>query len=373
MPRTRILNIASARFFMKTVNLIGWQAESDRVSESEWSELLDHFADANIYQTWSYGSVRWGAKNLSHLIVKQNSQVVAAAQVRIVRPSKFKLGLAYLRWGPLCQLRGSDLDPSVVQAMVDALRAEYVEKRGLYLEILPNAFLDSRRAEIFQTAFRQFNSERGMTGAKYRTLVLDLQPSIEELRKKLDKKWRNQLNASERNGLRIVESDNLQDYDVFCKLYDQMWERKQFDTTVKTDEFRRIQQQLPDSQRMRIMICLHREEPVAGIVGSQMGDSAIYLLGATNEGGRNLKAAYLLHWAMIRSLKEKQVRYYDLGGINPATNPGVYHFKIGFNGADVSHMSPVVACDNKLSAAFVKLGKVARGGFRRFQPRFGHA
>jgi lipid II:glycine glycyltransferase (peptidoglycan interpeptide bridge formation enzyme) len=355
------------------MNRTGSLAESDNVNQSEWSELLDHFADANIYQTWSYGSVRWGAKNLSHLILKQDGQVVAIAQLRIVRPSKFKLGIAYLRWGPLCQLRGQELDSNVVQAMVDALRAEYVEKRGLYLEVLPNAFSDSRRAELFQKAFRGFNSQGGMTGAKYRTLVLDLQSSIEELRKKLDKKWRNQLNASERNGLRIVESENLKDYDVFCKLYDQMWERKQFDTTVKTEEFRRIQEQLPETQRMRIMICLQGEQPVAGLVCSVIGDSAIYLLGATNESGRNLKAAYLLHWTTIQSLKDKHIRYYDLGGINPTSNPGVYHFKCGFNAADVSHISPLVACDNKFSAAFVKLGQVARGGLRRFQPGLGHA
>src|SRR5579864_788021 len=346
--------------------------ETDNVSESDWSALLDRFLDANIYQTWAYGSVRWGSKNLSHLILKQAGEVVAIAQLRIVRPTKFKLGIAYLRWGPLCQPRGRALDLSSIQAMADALRAEYVEKRGLYLEILPNAFSDSARAEMFQSAFREFDHRGGMTGARYRTLVLDLQPSIGDLRKKLDPKWRNKLNASERNGLRIVDSKSLQEYDVFCKLYDQMRERKQFDTTVSVEEFRRIQDHLPETQRMRIMICLHGDDPLAGIVCAQMGDSAIYLLGATNEAGRNLKAAYVLHWAMVPSLKEKQVRYYDLGGINPATNPGVYSFKAGFNGADVSHMSPVVACDSKLSAAFVRLGKVARSGLRRFQPRVGH-
>jgi lipid II:glycine glycyltransferase (peptidoglycan interpeptide bridge formation enzyme) len=152
-----------------------------------------------------------------------------------------------------------------------------------------------------------------------------------------------------------------------------MWERKQFDTSVDISEFRRIQERLPEKQRMRIMLCLHGDEPIAGLVSSAIGDSAIYLLGATNESGRNLKAAYVMHWSMIQSLKEKQIRYYDLGGINPATNPGVYHFKCGFNGADVSHISPIVACDNKLSAVFVKLGQVARGGLRRVQPRAGHA
>lgn len=350
-----------------------YQAEIDKVTETEWCELLDRFGDANIYQTWSYGAVRWGTKNLSHLILKRNGEVVGIAQVRIIRPTRFKLGIAYLRWGPAFHLRTQALNVDDVKAMAAALREEFVEDRGLYLEILPNAFSDSSRSAAFQSAFQRFDHRAGISGGKYRTFVLDLLPALEELRKKLDKKWRNQLNAAERNDLRIVEGNGVEEYDVFCKLYDEMWERKQFESTVSIGEFRRIQEQLPKSQRMRIMLCLHGEQPVAGLVCSEMGDSCIYLLGATNDEGRNLKAAYLLHWSMIRSLKEKQVRYYDLGGINPAKNPGVYHFKCGFNGADVTHISPLVACDSKLSAAFVQLGQVARSSRRRIQVGFSHA
>jgi len=36
-------------------------------------------------------------------------------------------------------------------------------------------------------------------------------------------------------------------------------------------------------------------EPVAGLVASAMGDTAIYLLGATSDKGLNSKGAYLLH------------------------------------------------------------------------------
>ena len=203
--------------------------------------------------------------------------------------------------------------------------------------------------------------------------MLDLSPSSEELRKKLNPKWRNKLSGAERNDLRIIEGDSAGEYDIFCRLYAQMWERKRFETTVSIEEFRRIQGHLPANQRMRIMICEHKEQPVAGLVCSAIGDSAIYLLGATSEDGMKLKAAYLLQWAMIRSLKDRCVRYYDLGGIDPIANPGVHHFKSGFNGADMSHISPLVACDNRLSAAFVKAGQVVRGSLRRFQLRFGHA
>ena len=44
-----------------------WQVEVDRATPADWSAMLDLFEDANLYQTWSYGEVRWGGKNLSHL------------------------------------------------------------------------------------------------------------------------------------------------------------------------------------------------------------------------------------------------------------------------------------------------------------------
>ena len=355
------------------MNRSAFEVEIDSVTEPQWSGLLDHFEDANIYQTWTYGSIRWRAKNLSHLLLKQSGEVVGMAQLRIVRPKNFRMGIAYLRWGPICQARNGALDQNIVRAMADALRQEYVEKRGLYLEILPNAFSDSPRGEIFQSAFSRFNREIGLSRGKYRTFVLDLQPSIEVLRKKFDAKWRNKLNGAEKNDLQITVSESVKDYDVFCKLYDEMWEKKRFETTVSTAEFRRIQEQLPASQRMRIVISHCKGEPVGSVIYSAMGDTAIYLLGATNGTGRNLKAAHLMQWSVIQSLKEMGVRYYDLGGIDPVANPGVYSFKAGMSGADVSHMTPLVACDNILSSTFVKAGHVVRGGLRRLQLRFGHA
>ena len=66
---------------------------------------------------------------------------------------------------------------------------------------------------------------------------------------------------------------------------------------------------------------------MAGLVASAMGDSAIYLLGATSDDGLNAKGAYLLQWTLIQWLKENGFKWYDLGGIDPEGNPGVYSFK----------------------------------------------
>ena len=286
--------------------------------------MLDLFYDANLYQTWSYGAVRWGRKNLSHLVLKRNGEVLGMAQLRIIRPTRFNFGMAYLRWGPLCHRRGRELDAEAALRIARALQEEYVCKRRLLLQILPNAFVGSPRAALFQSGFSRFTQEPPTSANVYRTFVLDLAPPIEELRKNLDKKWRNQLTRSEKNGLKIVAGNGTEEYRTFCRMYDQMWKRKSFETTVDVEEFGRLQEDLPESHRMRILICEQDGLPVAGLVASAMGDSAIYLLGATSDDGLNAKGAYLLQWTLIQWLKENGFRSYDLGGIDPERNPGVY-------------------------------------------------
>jgi lipid II:glycine glycyltransferase (peptidoglycan interpeptide bridge formation enzyme) len=343
----------------------GWQVEVDRTTSAEWSQLLDSFDDANIYQTFAYGEVRWGRKNLSRLVLKRNGEVQGMAQLRIIRPTPLKFGIAYLRWGPIFERRGRLLDPEVAQRMAYTLRTEYVEKRRLFLRVIPNAFIGSPRAAAIQNAFSGFRQEPLSSENTYRTIVLDLAPKVEELRKNLDPKWRNKLSGAEKNNLTVVAGNGSEEYETFCQLYYQMRQRKTFETTVDVEEFGRIQKDLDTPHRMQILICENKGAPVAGIVVSAIGDSAIYLLGATSDDGLNTKGAYLLQWTMIQWLKANDVRWYDLGGIDPEGNPGVYTFKRGFAGTDICQMNPLVACDSTLSSAVVRAGFTLQRTVRR--------
>ena len=333
-----------------------WKIEVDSTSPGEWAGLLDLFTDANIYQTWSYGEVRWGRENLSHLVLKRDGEVVGIAQLRIVRPTSLKFGIAYLRWGPLYEHRAKSLDRDVVEAFARALEEEYVNKRRLFLRILPNAFDGTARAQTIQGAFSGFTSEPPIAENTYRTFVVDLGPSIEELRKGLDRKWRNQLTRAEKNNLTVITGTGGSEYDTFCQIYNNMMSRKAFDTTVDVGEFGRIQNELADRHRMQVLICEDKGVPVAGLVASAMGDSAIYLLGATSDSGLNSKGAYLLQWTLIQRLKDSGIRWYDLGGIDPEGNPGVYHFKSGMSGSDVRQIDPIVKSNSVVSLVAAKVG-----------------
>src|SRR6516162_6946581 len=76
-------------------------SEVDGVTDTQWYELVRGFKDANIYQTSAYERARSGVSNTSHVVVKREGEVVAAAQARIMKVPAMPAGIAYVRWGPM--------------------------------------------------------------------------------------------------------------------------------------------------------------------------------------------------------------------------------------------------------------------------------
>jgi lipid II:glycine glycyltransferase (peptidoglycan interpeptide bridge formation enzyme) len=335
-----------------------FHVEVDNVTADNWDILLEYFQDSTLYQTWAYGVVRWGRRNLSHLVLRYDDKVVGIAQLRIIRRGALPGGIAYIRWGPLFHRHDTNLEQETVNQMATALYNEYVVKRRLFLRMLPGAFVGSERAKFLESGFyRLFKVRPGFLNIE-RTLLLDLSPTLVELRKRLDQKWRNQLNRAEKNDLQIRIGNGIADYEIFARLYREMWNRKRFETSVNIDEFSRICDVLPANLKLRIILCYAGEDAVSGIVCSAMGDKGIYILGATTEAGLKSKGAYLLQWSMIRWLKDNGFRYYDLGGIDPEHNPGVYHFKCGLSGQDVTRLPPLESCEHLLSGLYMKFADI---------------
>ena len=332
----------------------------DQVTETEWNALLEEFADASIYQTWAYGAVSWGERQLSHLVLQCDGAPAAMAQVRIVRVPVLGSGIAYLRSGPVCTPRNSTWDSAVWAAISDALVQEYVVRRRLLLRVLPHIFLQDTVATAATTMWNERGILEDASLRKYHTLRVNLRPSVEELRRQLSSRWRRQLNIAERNSLEIVEGYTDDLYCQFLSLYREMMARKQFDTSVDVEEFRRIQLRLPASQKMMTFICRNTSRAVAGLVVATVGQTAIYLLAATGDDGLDARGSYLLQWHAIRRLKELGFEWYDLGGVNREVNPGVFTFKSGMGGEEVCQLGRYELGSAPLSRWSVSVGEGAR-------------
>lgn len=338
-----------------------YSVEVDTVDKTIWNCILERFDDANIYQTWSYEEVKSGINNMSHLLLKKNGDVVAAAQARIAKIPFTSTGVAYIRWGPLWRLRGKAEDREVFKLAIRALRNEYVCQRRLLLRILPLIFND--QFEIFNSILMQEAFNRVSIEEAQRTLLVNLSHPIEELKKGLNQKWRNSLNRAEKNNLIIVEGFDNDLFGLFIEIYRQMHGRKKFMETSDVNQFRMIQRDLPDSFKMKIMIAISNGQPAAGVIYSSIGDMGIYLYGGTSNVGLSTNGSYLLQWNILSSLKNKGVIWYNLHGINPVKNPGTYKFKLGFcgkNGKDVFYLGTYDSCNEPITQAIVRFANLAR-------------
>lgn len=307
----------------------GYSVECDNLDEYEWNDIFNQFADSNIYQTWPYNSVRHGVNNLSHTILKYKGKVVSASQARIV---KFPIGggLAYIRWAPLWKLLNTTEDIERFRMSLRALRNEYVLRRHLLLRIFPIVY--NYNSKSFSDIFLQEGFRPSPNETPPRTFLLDIRPSLEDIRKNFNQKWRNCLNKSERNEIDMIGGTEDYLFANFIDIYNSLLKRKQFKEPNDINEFRMIQNKLPLEHKMMLFICESNGSISAGGIFTAIGDTGVYLFGATNSIGMKDKSSYAIQWKAIQWMKSKGCHFYNLNGINPETNPGGYHFKKGVAG-----------------------------------------
>lgn len=315
----------------------------DQFSPDEWREMASSFADNTIYQTWGFGDLRARetSTKVSRLAVLLGETVLGLAQVRIKRIPMSRAGIAYVYWGPLWR-RSQESGATNLRAVLEGIHSEYAVRRGLAVRLVPRLAEDLSAAEEMQ-AFAQAGFVRDSSNA-YETILLDLSPDGSELRAGLCRKWRNHLSQSEKGSVEVRVCSDEASMERIESLYAEMWEKKQFETGVSVQSFRRLQEMLHESERPIVLLAYSEGEAIAGHVLSLLGDTGVNLLSASIDRGRKLKASYLLLWRAIETAKRAGARWYDLGGIDREKNPGVYSFKSGVRGAECVFAGQFDAC-----------------------------
>jgi hypothetical protein len=345
---------------------VGFAVEVDTIIEDQWSVMAQQFADANICQTWAYGVARSGLSNVSHLVLKRGIGVVGAVQARLAGLPALRLGLAYIRWGPLWKLRTGQEDAEVFRQMVRAIRNEYAIRRGLAVRLLPH-LCDEEDAP-----HRKILEEEGYEPTRkrqpYRTILMDIRAPLDELERGLHPKWRKHLSRARKNNLEIVEGEEDSLFEALGAVYREMVQRKQFVSDADIRPYITTQQTLAPAEKMRVVLCKADGEVVAGALFSPLGDTAVDLFRATSNRGITTHGSYLVQWRVIEYLKQHGCLWYNLNGINPTKNPGGYQFKsqlAGKNGRDVRFLGPFDAYPNAALRLLMAAGEKLRASLRR--------
>jgi lipid II:glycine glycyltransferase (peptidoglycan interpeptide bridge formation enzyme) len=356
----------------RTVRLLGagFNCEIDSSDEQTWDQLVLEFEDGNIYQTWPYGDVVAGRGSSSHLILRSNGEVVAIAQARIKSLPLVSLGIAYVQWGPVWRRTGSKTNVEVFRQALRALRNEFVCKRGLSLRLFPMVF------ENDSAGFDTILAEEGFASigeeTRGRTILMDLTPSLPELKEGLGSHWKRELKVAVKNNLEFAEGSSDELFERFIGMYKEMVSRKKFVEPNDIYQFKLIQTRLPEPLKMRVLLCSSAGSLCAGAIYSRMGNSAIYLFGATSNIGMKSRGSYFLQWKMVEALKQQRAVIYNLNGINPDKNPGTYKFKndlAGKHGRDVFYAGRFEVHAGWFSQSLVQMGDSLRMERRKFRQR----
>jgi hypothetical protein len=326
------------------------------VDRETWLRLAPTFKDYNYRQTWSFGGAcaeRIGAVS-EHVVIEHSERgILGLADVRIKKLPFVGGGIAYINGGPLV-LKNTDIDEKILLDVVTALQNEYVSKRKLSLRISPS-FLDGTRIYAIKTIFSNLGFNDFCQRKK--TIILDLSLDLAEIRQNLHQKWRNALNTAEKKKLESRHGKDMLLLEQFIPLFNDLISKKAFSVDLGIDFYANVQSQSTDTEKFLVTLADNEGIPVAGHVASILGDSCVYLLGATNDDGRKLNAAYLLQWEVIKQAKAMGCRWYDLGGIDSEKNPGVYRFKQRMGGMEVTIPGPYEKRATGARAFLVHIGE----------------
>ncbi len=324
--------------------VVALRLETRIVSGVEWDRTIATFDEVCQEQLHVFASARWPAVKQEPMLFLADGQVVGGS-LMMVQPLPLGIGqIAVSKWGPMLK-DGAGPDAAAIHAgMVEALIAEYAERRGLMLSVLPRASLTMGNPEYERLVIRGFKrgSELGFP-SRY---IVNLRLSDAEQRKSFAQKWRYHLNKSEKAGLSF-EHAGAERIGEFDTLYSAMADRKQFPDHSAYDTVPQLMAIDVEALRPELFFVRHEGEVVAGALIFKAGDRAVYLYGATNDKALPLRAGYFIHWNIIRWLRDNtKASWYDLGGTDGFH--GLHQFKKGMVG-EAGVITPVPPVANYAS------------------------
>ncbi|AWG42951.1 peptidoglycan bridge formation protein FemAB [Candidatus Borreliella tachyglossi] len=170
------------------------------------------------------------------------------------------------------------------------------------------------------------------------TTILNLNDSLDNIKARMKKKTRYNITLSCKKDVTVIIDDDFNYFNEFYALHEATAKRDKFTIHSKNyikdliKEFRR-----DENSTIKLIIALHNEKLISGIIVGIYKDKATYLYGASSREDRHLMANYAVQFSAIQMLKSYSIKEYDLLGIPPTTDEkhplfGLFQFKTGFGG-----------------------------------------
>lgn len=296
----------------------------DRTNASDWDERVGEQAEANLYVFQPWGTykarLKWSVRRIE--ILGEDRQTLAYVQYQVRRVGLVRFVL--VQGCPVLTALGAAWARALIDAFLDHLALGRFDLLGVNFQEFQN---NEMVPALLTLGFVPVVSPR------HYTLEIDLTTSLNAIFAGADRNWRrNLLKALDNPDLNAViltdPAERLRAFDRFTEMYAALQARKGFSNTFNPQAFRDI---AAADLRLVILEVRERGETVMVRITHRAQGRWTDFFAASNERGRATNAAALSVWRLIEQAKAEGCPVYDLGGIDPVGNRGVFNFKRGLS------------------------------------------
>ena len=345
------------------------------MESNRWNSLISKLPNPHFLQTYEWGQVKakygwtplyafWGAdgkckveSDVSQLSTLHSPVAAALILKRQILRNGFaaRLSILYSPKGPLLDWT----DGSLRTQVLNDLQSLAKKQGAIFLKMDPDVVLgtgiphseydslhDGGQAVMSELTRRNWRYASDQIQFR-NTVLVDLDPSEEELLGRMKQKTRYNIRLAERKGV-TVRVGTKADLPMLYKMYAETSVRDGF--VIRDEGYYKtvwelfmaggqssIESRKPSVPLAEPLIAEVNDEPVAALIVFDFAGRACYVYGMSRDVHREKMPTYLLQWEAMKRARSKGCSIYDLWGAPDVFDEsdslwGVYRFKDGFGG-----------------------------------------
>lgn len=298
-----------------------WQGDA-----TTWDRQLMQFPDYTIYQSYGWGEHRshfgWRPYRLTAV---ENEQTIAMAQV-LVRRFPFSTALVWAPGGPVGNISawGKSFQSSLQLA---------IGTKRVYCRMNPMRKQVDQEVELIRSMGWTKAKSPLLSGMSAVYFPSEPQKVREE---KASYNWRRNLRRSQKYE-HMVDVWQKPNIDEIMAVYEAMQTYKKIDQQISKDALKSILERF--GENCVVVRCSDSAGRLLALRGALLlGDRGWDIFAAATPEARKVYASHAALWELMEQCASRGVQWYDMSGIDPVGNKGVYDFKMGTGACEVLHL-----------------------------------
>ena len=304
--------------------MLNWQLWTG--TKADWDESIQSLHNFTIYQSYAWGEHKSNLGWLTlRLVCYKALEVTAMAQIQ-VKKFPFSFAIIWIPGGPVGDVLLWNKD--FQHAINSAVGARYIYCR--INSMLENS--ESSGSKLISLGWMK--SKFPMLSG--RSLLYKPSENEDIRQKQCSGNWRHNLRRSFKRNLFTSVWEHPKPNEMMA-VYTAMQDHKKLNPQIS---FQEIESLIKEFDNRCILIrCDNDKGDLLAFRGALiLGQRAWDIFAAATPEGRKVYASHAAFWELIKQCALRKVQWYDMSGVDPLNNPGVYDFKKGTGAHDFNYL-----------------------------------